>query len=88
MMTRTTWLKEYRTRYLSDGGISFGPGTANLNFSALTDVQEWFHRRGITGHHGVSIKSAIVFEQMNTSEHPTIPIAPSISPAVSCTERY
>ena len=88
MMTAATWLERHRTRYLSDDGISFGLGTINLNFSALTEVQKWIHKRGLIGHHGVLIKSVVVFERTNTSEHPTIPIASPISPAVSCTERY
>ena len=87
-MTTVTCPERYLARYLSDDGIFYGLGTINLNLSALTEVQEWLHRREIVSHHGVSIKSAIVFEQTNTSEHLTIPIAPSISPAVSCTERY
>lgn len=87
-MTRVTWLERHRTRYLSDDGISFGLGTVNLNLSVLTEVQEWPHIRGMISHHGVSIKSAAVFDQMNTSEHPTFPIASLINPAVSCTERY
>jgi hypothetical protein len=87
-MTTATWLERYRTRYLSDDGISFSLGTINLNILALTEVQEWPHRRGMISHHGVSIKSVVVFDQANTCEHSTIPIASLISPAVSCTERY
>jgi hypothetical protein len=87
-MTTATWLERYRTRYLSDDGISFSLGTINLNILALTEVQEWPHRRGMISHHGVSIKSTVAFDRTNTSELLTIPIGSSINPAVSCTERY
>ena len=88
MTTRATSLERYRPRYRNDGGIPFGLDTINLNFMALTEGQEWFHRRGMISFHGVPIKSAVVFDRTNTCQHPTIPIDFTINPAVSCTERY